>query len=162
LAFPLKEGGVAIWDVEANRSQTTLATGTLSGICVAFDPTGGLLATAGLAVREAQRLYYYGEVAVWDLRSGNRIGVLNTRLESGLGAVAFSPQGSRLAVATDQGVRVWDVSTGRTLRVLRGHLPYGLAFSRDGRLLASGGKPLDTSLAAGPGHPYLLLWSVED
>ena len=54
--------------------------------------------------------------------------------------MSFSADGSRIAAGmTDRTVRVWDASTGRVLRVLRGHadLALDVAFSPDGTKLAS-------------------------
>jgi RNA polymerase sigma factor (sigma-70 family) len=77
----------------------------------------------------------------------------------GFTALALSPDGKRLATAdprTDNStsllgacaVRVWDVDTGKQLHKLDGHQNevHALAFSRDGRLLASGGSSFRNSL----------------
>ena len=56
-------------------------------------------------------------------------------------AVAFSPDGRRLAVGSDGAVTVWDWENQQpALPPLRGHAKKGIsvAFSRDGRRLASG------------------------
>jgi WD40 repeat protein len=56
--------------------------------------------------------------------------------------VAFHPDGRTLATgSSDRTVRLWDVTTGRALRTLKGHTDYlsALAFSPDGRTLATGG-----------------------
>jgi hypothetical protein len=61
---------------------------------------------------------------------------------SGALAVAFSPDGERLASAgADGAVRVWAAADGERVAELRGHAERALAvaFSPDGRLLASGG-----------------------
>jgi len=62
--------------------------------------------------------------------------------------VAFSPDGKLLAVATEDSnapvIALWDVTTGKTRGVLRGHKMAGnvgivsLAFSADGKVLATG------------------------
>lgn len=54
--------------------------------------------------------------------------------------ITFSPDGKRLAsCGYDRLIKLWDVQTGKQLRVLKDHSDavYGVAFSPDGRLLAS-------------------------
>src|SRR5260370_20835108 len=61
--------------------------------------------------------------------------------DSGISAVAFSPEGRILATGESDRIRLWDVVKGKELRRLE-KIPfgaYGLAFSPDGRWLASGG-----------------------
>jgi WD40 repeat protein len=66
--------------------------------------------------------------------------------DAGLGelsAVAFSPNGSKLAVVSYQAsdAKVWDVATRKELLVLKGHtdINWGVEFSPDGtRLITSG------------------------
>ena len=58
-----------------------------------------------------------------------------------VGIPVFSPDGGFLATAVDDGsVRVWDVETGKELRLLPSHMLGGcVAFSPDGNLLAAPG-----------------------
>jgi len=61
-----------------------------------------------------------------------------------VGAVAFSPDGSSLAVAGYQVVHIFDAASGRITAELSGHadLVRSVAFSADGKLLAAaGGAP---------------------
>jgi WD40 repeat protein len=54
--------------------------------------------------------------------------------------VAFSPDGTRLATASDdRTVRLWDASSGESLLTLTGHTDevWGVAFSPDGIRLAT-------------------------
>ena len=56
--------------------------------------------------------------------------------------VAFSPDGTRLATASeDQTIKLWDSATGEEVLTLRGHagVVSSVAFSPDGRQLASAG-----------------------
>ncbi|MFF0010921.1 helix-turn-helix domain-containing protein [Streptomyces sp. NPDC005374] len=53
--------------------------------------------------------------------------------------VVFGAGGTRLAMATDTGVHVWDTATGRRLADLDGPSPGHLAFTPDGAFLAASG-----------------------
>ena len=79
-------------------------------------------------------------VRLWDLRTGKRIGVLRFGT-SFVTAMAYSPNGCMLAVATDNGdVILHDASTGQVVRRLQmEETALCLSYSQDGRLLAAAG-----------------------
>jgi WD40 repeat protein len=98
---------------------------------VCFSPDSRVLATG-----------YNTVVRLWDVATRRERAALRGH-EGGLTALAFSPDGRRLATASLDGTaRLWDVATGRELAALRGHEGWviDLAFSPDGRRLASAGQ----------------------
>ena len=62
---------------------------------------------------------------------------------SGIYGLNFSPDGKQIASAgSDNLVKVWDVSTGREIRTLKGHtdVVFAVSFSPDGQMVATGSK----------------------
>ncbi len=130
----------------ADLSRSVFAE-TFGGVsCVAFSPNGKLLATSDTS----------GEVQIWDLPSGRQLNAFKADL-IWTWAVAFSPipptsltkggEGGILASGGDDYiVKLWDVQTGKCLRLLKGHTNTvnAIAFHPDGYLLASGAQ--DTTI----------------
>ena len=100
-------------------------------IDVAFSPDGQTLASTS----------YDQTMKVWNVRTGNEIYSLN----SWASAIAFSPNGKKLAAALpfDGEIMIWDVETGTLSRKLKYAVGVvdRLVFSPDGRLLTV--VPLD-------------------
>ena len=72
----------------------------------------------------------------WELPEGTL-----ARLDKGnIYEVAYSPDGTRLAVSSSSGIWLYDTSTGAEVVLLQGHagVVYSVSFSPDGQILASG------------------------
>ena len=98
------------------------------------------------------------------------VAVLERHTE-GVRALAFSPDGSKLATAGDQNIKLWDVAARMEIATLEGHRKRveTMAFSPDGTTLASGSRD-DTArlwnvataeqIATLIVRPYHGVWSV--
>jgi WD40 repeat protein/transcriptional regulator with XRE-family HTH domain len=142
LASAGSDGTVRLWDV-ATRRTVALLDGHLDSVrAVAFSPDGRFLAS-GCAD---------GAIELWDV-TGRRVLADLAGHSGGVNTVAFAPDGGLLASgSSDRTVRLWDMSKLTTnlwgttshqpLATLTGHtdVVLGVAFSLDGRTLASGGS----------------------
>jgi len=98
--------------------------------CVAFSRDGKRLISGS----------YQGTVKVWELTTGKELQVLKGH--GSLGCVAFSSDGNTVASAS-AAVRVWSVKTGKEILSLPDSGTYSIAFSPDGKMLASNLKVWD-------------------
>ncbi len=84
-----------------------------------------------------------GNYQGWHLPDGAIARLGKGAISWGDRAVAFSPDGQRLAVASSIGIWLYDVATSRELELsltpMHYSAPPGVAFSPDGTILASGG-----------------------
>jgi WD40 repeat protein len=119
---------VSIWEVATGKQLLKLPKHKDHVYSAVFSPDGRYLATGGRS----------NQVHLWELATGQLIYTLPSQDS----VFAFAPDGRTLATCEDfhrGDVHLWDVPTGKERRVFP-H-PHGascLAFSRDGRLLATG------------------------
>jgi eukaryotic-like serine/threonine-protein kinase len=131
---------VRVWNVETGTELATLRGKRLDVHCVALGPKGDRIA-AGSGKLYSVGLSVGGEnvVKVWEIATGKEVAALHEH-GKGVTAVAFSPDGSRLATGSmDRTLRIWDLSTGEELTTLRGHSGtiVGIVYSSDGARVTS-------------------------
>src|SRR5262249_13195664 len=127
--------GVALrGEVKLRDAATGKELHTLTGHAVAFQPTGGQVATAA---NDGVK----GIVLLWYAATGKPLRTLRGHTES-ITSLSYRTDGKRLASAGFDGkVRVWDLATGDEVLSFGDHgdrLMY-VAYSPDGRRIASWG-----------------------
>jgi WD40 repeat protein len=132
--------GVRFWDLETRKPLTVPRAGATGATALAFSPDGNLLAEA-----------HGREVRLWRAKDLPRlVSAGRARFGGSLDALAFSRDGMLAGGDTDGHVSIWDVRTPGAKPRLVGNgsdvrndpserFVYDVAFSADGKLLASGG-----------------------
>jgi WD40 repeat protein/serine/threonine protein kinase len=144
---PTAPGEVRVWDWTAGKDLFTRKyPDGMFFRGVAFSPDGERLAAGGMRPTD---LASPGKVLVWDTETYTLLQDLKGHTGA-VRSVAFSVDGKRLVGGIERhgptGIpvggeaHVWDLGTGQTFRSLTGHrkLVWGVAFSTDGKRLASG------------------------
>lgn len=164
-------GKVVLWDLAAKREIAALehlraAPGPPLGVChIEFSPDGGSLAVWNHYDHHDEDW----ELALWDVETRARRALPEPR-GLVLHDMAFSPDGRRLATSawklgvargggkfpqkTKKKVKVWDAATGRELKLLGESAVAQVAFSPDGRWLA-------TTHVENFRHGQVILWDAE-
>jgi WD40 repeat protein/uncharacterized caspase-like protein len=127
---------IVLWNPATGNQLRTLKghTGTVNS--VAFSPDDKQLASGSAD----------NSIKIWDVASGREKQRLSGH-KLFVSSVAFSTDGRLLASGSgDQTVKLWDLATGRELRTLAAGMPalagipLSVAFSRDGKVLATGAQ----------------------
>jgi len=128
LASGSSHGVIQLWDVASGLLKAELSGHEGPINRVLFSPDGQVLASASGDRR----------VMLWHVEGASQKAVLTGHGDA-VRSLAFAPDGLELATASqDKMVRLWDVASGALRRELKCHgWVYDVAFSPDGRLLAS-------------------------
>jgi WD40 repeat protein len=138
------DGTIRVWDLAGSGeplSWTPAEAAPASVFEMAYSPDGGTIVSGA----------NNGTVLVWDVASGQPRGPMRAAHVAAVTASAFSPDGQTFATgacghgtdkaACDQGeILLWQLEGGEPVRLVgHGGVIYAVAFSPDGRLLASAG-----------------------
>lgn len=145
-----------LWDVATGKLLRRFeGTDTFDGMS-SISPDGRYLIATG-----------YSSVTLYDIRTGKKIRQIG---EAGLAmrSSCFSPDGRSIATSHEDGIlRLWEVTTGKLIRLLQASVEenrrigfsFVLAFSKDGRFLASGDR--DDIVRVWDVAAGKLLWRLE-
>ena len=121
---------VRLWDVATGAHKITLTEHTEGISNITFSPDGSIVASSSSNE---------GKVRFWDAITGDSKGTIDTSVH----CFAFSFDSSTLATGSWRGeLNLWDVASATHKAEFMGHLSniYSVAFSPDGKTLASGGE----------------------
>ncbi len=143
---------VRLWDTATGKELPASKGHDAAISALVYSPDGTLLATSS-----APNTYMQGTlpgaptdpIRLWDAATGREVRAIEVRAPAD--ALAFSPDGKRLAAAGGEYVGLWEVTTSKqllshqgqkeVLRTERGRVPFtSVAFSPDGATLVAGGK----------------------
>jgi WD40 repeat protein len=130
--------GICRWEVRTGEDLAMWPARSPAYLAASAD--GKWLASTHPLVVSDSRSRESHHVAVWDVRTGDVAKRIEWPSEF-TAAVAFSPDATRLAVVKTQSLSVWEWPSGRVVREHRSKkFLNGLAFSPDGRTLATAGN----------------------
>jgi WD40 repeat protein len=132
LASGLSSGAIELWNTK-DFSRTKTLTGHSGGTrALTFSSAAKLLASGGAD----------GTVRLWDPVAGKQQAQFRPGVSDAVRGLAFSPNGAELAIeGPGFAVGLWNVDSGEAIRALQRHgdLVLDIAFSADGKFLASAG-----------------------
>ena len=134
IASAALDGTVKIWAGDTGLEVVKLAGHSLAAFAVAYRPDG-------LQVASVEPIKPgVDTIKLWDVASGREVKKVKTPEAATGYAVAYSPDGSRIAYGAKDGtVKIWDTATRVETRTFKGHtdLVSAVAYSPDGKRIAS-------------------------
>jgi WD40 repeat protein len=139
---------VRLWDVATGREIRILKgrTARVTAVTLSRDGKWALSASGELGITGTSSVPEHEwefSARLWSLDKGEKLRVFSHYRTNGVWAVALSPDNKWLVTGSStKEVRVWDVSTGKKVRELKGHMRgvLSVVLSRDGRCLATGSE----------------------
>jgi RNA polymerase sigma-70 factor (ECF subfamily) len=129
-----EDGSVYFWDAASGKVRAKVMNDGYTCRSLAVSRDGKLVAVAGVGMRKSTEV---GTVWVFQAATGKLLMTLDERGET-TNAIVFSPDGRTLVCAgTDGIVRIFDVASGQRRHAFRADVT-AVAFSPDGKLLATG------------------------
>ena len=140
------ENDVKLWSLDDGTSEGNLEGHTKGILSLAFFPGSRLLASGS----------YDSTVAIWDLASMKKLRSMNHGETEAIFSLAISPGGDLVASGSYHDVKIWRAADGGYVETFReapngGGIYNSLAFSRDGRTLATGSS-----------DGFVRIWTVGD
>jgi RNA polymerase sigma factor (sigma-70 family) len=124
-------GPVQLWDAASAKKLRSLGGNEIEHVyCCAFAPDGARLAVVYLKAAKGNASPT-AQLALWETATGRKVRQVSfLKSAYGIGAVVFSPDGQKVAVADPltQGIVLWDVATGKEVGRTGGQGPGGAAF----------------------------------
>jgi len=130
---------VKVWDAETGKELKVFRGHDWAVECVAFTPDGKRLISAS----------WDDMVKLWDVMIDREAAKFHGHRRAAR-SIAFSPDGKQIVSGSyDNTIKLWNAQTGEAIRTLRGRgifpsewaiglMPSGVAFSPDGKRIASG------------------------
>jgi len=134
---------LAVWDLDTGKERfNKTGPGPLPIENLAFSPDGRSIVASYGSFNQGG----VGLAQIVDASTGAQVGETIPGHENGVWGVAYSPDGSQVALTSADLIEVWDLATRKPVLWLRGHsgFIYAVTFSPDGKYLASGG--MDTTV----------------
>ena len=123
---------VRLWDAASGRSVRLLRGHAHPIRGLTYSPDGRRVASADPDQT----------IRIWDAETGSALLALHGNDAGIIMAIAYSPDGLKLATVGGTSGDIWDATTGKRLKTLPEHdwMIYCLAYSRDGRWIATGSR----------------------
>jgi dipeptidyl aminopeptidase/acylaminoacyl peptidase len=135
LAADLKDQVIRLYDVRTGKEVRVLAGQQEHPSPAVFSPDGKWLAAVCFSKADREMR---SKLKVWNVETGAELPQFQGQRVPLGSTLAFSPDSKIVAAEADDGIYLWEIATGKKRIKLEQGRAYSLAFSADGRKIASG------------------------